>query len=287
METSDVLLALGLLLIVAGGTWWWYVRKQRGLTRERLAEPLVSEAEERREVRVPSGITPRHRWIPYTAAVLVGLLLHWILGLNLAFSGAVVLAGIVASTLVINNVSQRRAYRYEIQLTEAIDLIVAGLHAGSGTLDALDAAAREIRPPLRHHLKNLVGSIRLGESPRRALEELSSSIPLESYRLFSFTLSVHQETGGSLAPTLATVGRTIRDRVDLKRRIRAETTQAQASVVGILLISYGIAFITWRTYPDRMESFVSSDVGIPLISLAVAMQAIGLLWMSRLIKIRH
>jgi len=244
METSEILLAVGLALIVTGGVWWWVARRQRALTLARLAEPMVREEEATPEVAGSAGLAPGNAWIPYTAAILLGALLHWVVGLNVAFSGALALAGVVVTSIVVGNITQRRAQRYETQLVEAIDLVVAGLHAGAGTLDALDAAAREVRPPLRGHLKNLVGSIRLGEPPKVALEELARSVPLESYRLFTFTLSVHQETGGSLAPTLATVGRTIRDRVDLKRRVRAETTQAQASVVGILLISYAIALIT-------------------------------------------
>lgn len=287
METSEILLAVGFALIVTGGVWWWLARKQRAVMLARLAEPLVREEEATPEVARSTGLAPGNAWISYTAAILVGVILHWGVGLNVAFSGALALAGVVITSIVVSNVTQRRAHRYETQLVEAIDLVVAGLHAGAGTLDALDAAAREVRPPLRGHLKNLVGSIRLGEPPKIALEDLARSIPLESYRLFTFTLSVHQETGGSLAPTLATVGRTIRDRVDLKRRVRAETTEAQASVVGILAISYAIALITWRTYPDRVESFLRSELGLPLVSVAVSMQAIGLFWMSQLIKIRH
>jgi tight adherence protein B len=287
METSELFLLLGAALILAGSVWWWLRRRQRAITIGRLTAPVVSEEEEEREVRVPSGIVPRHRWVPVLGVLLVGAGLHWLGGLDLLFAGAASLGGVVIVGLVINNIVQKRSLKYETQLTEAIDLIVAGLHAGAGTLDALDVAAREVRPPLRHHLNNLVGSIRLGESPRAALDELARTIPLESYRLFTFTLSVHQETGGSLAPTLSTVGRTIRDRVELKRRIRAETTQAQASVIGVLGISYGIALITWRTNPGRMEDFIASDIGTTMLSIAVALQAIGLFWMSRLTRIQH
>ena len=48
-------------------------------------------------------------------------------------------------------------------------------------------------------------------------------VPLETFRLFAAALTVHQEVGGSLAPTLATVGRIIRDRIELTRRIRSLT----------------------------------------------------------------
>jgi Flp pilus assembly protein TadB len=277
--------ALALLLV--GGGWWVYRRRLRFLALERLAEPFVRDAEAGTGFRVPAGLVPGSRWLPVTLSVGLGLLVHFALGLDWVFAAAITLAGIVITSLAYTHIAQQRAYRFETQLTDAIDPIVGGLHAGAGALDALDTAAREVREPLRSHLQDLVGGIRLGETPRHALDELRRAIPLESFRLFCFTLSVHEETGGSLAPTLATVGRTIRDRVDLKRRIRSETTQAQFSVFGMLLIVYGIALITWRTYPDRMETFLGSDLGIRLVSVAVILQAVGLFWMSRLTRIRY
>ena len=57
-------------------------------------------------------------------------------------------------------------------------------------------------------------------------------VPLETFRLFSAALTVHQEVGGSLAPTLATVGRIIRDRIELTRRVRSLTVQSRASTAG-------------------------------------------------------
>jgi len=276
-----------LTLLLVGGGWWAYKRRLRALSLDRLAEPFVRDAEEGAVERTPAGIVPGRRWIPVSLSVVAGLVVHYLVGLDWVFAAAIVLAGFVVTSLVYTHIAQQRAYRLETQLTDAIDLIVGGLHAGAGTLDALDTASGEVRLPLRNHLQALVGGIRLGESPRHALDELRRAIPLESFRLFCFTLSVHEETGGSLAPTLATVGRTIRDRVDLKRRIRAETTQAQFSVFGVLLIAYGIALITWRTYPDRMEMFLGSELGIRLVSIAVIMQAVGLFWMSRLTRIRY
>ena len=90
-----------------------------------------------------------------------------------------------------------------------------------------------------------------------------------------------------LTQTLSTVGRTIRDRIELRRRVRAQATQAQASVIGILFIVYGIAFITWRTNPERAVQFVNSEIGINLVSAAMILQAVGLLWMFRLSRFKY
>ncbi|MFT7486282.1 MAG: tight adherence protein B [Candidatus Paceibacteria bacterium] len=279
---------LGSSLALGLGVGAWYMRKRRlyQLSRDRLSEPFL-EDEEHEEVQEAVGLAPRYGWIGYVAVGVLSLALYTFAAWAGIFCLALLMVGGVAVNIGLGIMAKRRALLLETQLAESIDLIVGGLHAGAASLDAIDTASKEVREPLRTHLQDLVGAIRLGETPHDALDDLRRSVPLESYRLFCFTLAVHQETGGSLAPTLAMVARSIRDNVDLKRRINAETTQAQASVFGILGITYGIGFVTWQTHPARVETFIADDMGIRILAVALILQALGLFWMSRMIKIRY
>jgi Flp pilus assembly protein TadB len=96
------------------------------------------------------------------------------------------------------------------------------------------------------------------------------------------SLAVHWEVGGSLARTLATVARTIRDRIELSRRVLAQGVEANLSVGVVLVIVYVLGFLMWRENPDRLEAFVRTDVGTDLVALVMGLQAFGLVWMSRL-----
>ena len=105
-------------------------------------------------------------------------------------------------------------------------MMVASLRAGTALLGALEATLTESRQPMRGELENLVGRIRLGEDPRAAVKELAMRVPLESFRLFSYCLLVHWETGGSLAVSLRTVASTVRDRIEVARRIAAQAVES-------------------------------------------------------------
>src|SRR5262249_2631791 len=96
------------------------------------------------------------------------------------------------------------------------------------------------------------------------------------------SVAIHWEVGGSLATTLATVGHTVRDRIELSRRVRAQGVEAHASVAVVLLLAYLLAFLMWRANPDRLRAFFRPGVGTGLGAGVVSLQAIGLLWMSRL-----
>src|SRR5205085_5028618 len=119
----------------------------------------------------------------------------------------------------------------------------------------------EARRPLRPQLDELLGRIRYGDDAQVVLKDLQRHVPLETFRLFASALSVHWETGGSLTPTLATVGRVIRDRIEVNRRIRALTSQARTSTVAVLLVTYFLALIIWRNDPERMRQFLATAIG--------------------------
>jgi len=52
----------------------------------------------------------------------------------------------------------------------------------------------------------------------------------------------------------------------------------------VLLITYVLGFLMWRTNPDRLNVFLGSSIGTMVVAAVIAMQAVGLIWMSRLNK---
>ena len=181
--------------------------------------------------------------------------------------------------------AERRLSLAESQMADAIDLMVSALRAGSGMMEALETSARESRRPLKGVLLEMTERIRIGEEPAGVLASMEGVLPVEGFRLFTFTLGAHWRGGGSLASTLSGVGRSIRDRVDVKRRIQSQAVETQASVVGILGVTYGLAYLMYSSYPDRFTTFSTSSIGSMFIVLSIVLQGVGLLWISRLTRI--
>ena len=221
-------------------------------------------------------------WLVGAVAVLLLLVLSpmpfWI-----AVAAAAVVG--VASSILLRFLHDRRLTRFQYQLADAIDLMVSTLRAGGGLTDALLGAAQESGRPLRGFLSELVERVRIGEEPEHVLADLEDRVPLESFRLFTFTLAAHWRGGGSLATTLSNVGRSIRDRVDVSRRVSSQAIETQVSVVFVVLVTYGLALFMWLTYPERMDAFVGSELGAMFIALAVVLQAVGLFWIAQMTRI--
>lgn len=260
-----------------------HARLQR-IARERLNEDVHVLVRQR-----TTGLTPslrRHRWIPVAVGVAAALLFRVVLGFDSVYAIALGVILAVIAFLIEGWYHAQSRIKLETQLANSIDLMVAALGAGSGLMSAIEGAAYEAGKPLKPELQETLGRIRFGETPKQVFEDLAERIPLEAFRLFAFTMAVHGETGGSLAPTLSTVGRTIRDRIEIGRRIRAQSTQAQASVIGIVGITYFLGALMWRTNPAGFEEFLSHPVGSNIVAAAIVLQAVGLLWITRLTQLR-
>jgi Flp pilus assembly protein TadB len=180
--------------------------------------------------------------------------------------------------------AERRMLKIEVQLADAIDLMVGALRAGAGLTSALDSAVHETREPLASQLDEVTGRIRYGDAPQVVFRGLAERVRLETFLLFTTALSVHWEVGGNLAPTLATAGRTIRDRIELTRRIRAMTTQSRVSIIAVMGVTYFIAALMWSNDPDCMKAFLTTEVGSFLVAAAVLLQAVGIVWSAIVVR---
>ncbi len=282
--------ALSLAPVAVGGAIWAArTHYLRHVARQRLYAQDLKEAAEHEEQRAEAELCPalrRRRWIaPLFGAACAALLFLW-LGLAplycLAFGAMATVLGLIVEGIQ----HARRTLELETQLANSIDLMVSGLVAGSAVPEAIETAARESRDPLRAELDLVLARLRGGDRPSLVFEDLAKRVPLENFRLYAYSMAVQSEAGGSLATTLASVGRSIRDRIEIGRKVRSQTTQAQASVIGICAITYGLALVMWLQNEADFEAFAGSEVGTLCASMAILLQAAGLQWITRLSQLR-
>lgn len=233
-----------------------------------------------------SLVLRRYWWVGIPLAIfIVALLWFW-----LSIPWPYLLAFFVMTMLCVGQIDaiflQMRIQKLEQQLADSIDMMVAAVKSGAGLQSALESSVTQAKRPWLDESEQLTRAIRYGEDPVEALGDLSERLPLESVLLFSQTLAVNWRVGGRLALTLANVGRTVRDRIELSRRMNAMTTQARLSVVSVVIVTYFIGALIWRNDPERMTGFLTSFVGQTMVSIGMMMQAIGTVWISWMSKPR-
>lgn len=177
-----------------------------------------------------------------------------------------------------------RISRIEVQLIDLLDMMIPMLRSGAGVSTALATAAESTGSPLREQIDWCVQRIQFGDSGSVVFQRLSQRIPIDVIELFATTMSVHWETGGSLAPVLVSVTRVARDRQEVARRIRSNIAQSQFSTLAVLLLIYFVALVLWLDRPEPMEEFASSEIGSAAIAATILLQAIGIVWMNAISK---
>jgi tight adherence protein B len=274
----------------AAALYSWRSARLKRMCIQRLSASLSTSPARPRALQTTASLRrfpPRYRFAGPLAGLLVATAFYWFSGLPSPFAvSAGLLSGVLAG-LAEAAVSDAKTAAMEMQLADSIDLMVGALQAGSALLKAFDAALAEARPPFRSELQELTGRIRLGESPQVALNDLAQRVPLETFRLFALSLSVHWETGGALSSGLLGVARTIRDRIETARRIRAQGAEGQVSVVAVLLISYGLGATMYNANPQPMREFLLSPIGSYLGAAVIGLQAVGILWITRMSATRY
>ncbi len=231
-----------------------------------------------------SPVLRRLWWVGIPIAIVVVALLATFLPIPWPYLVAFYVMILLCFAQIDTIFLQRRIAKLEQQLADSIDMMVAAVKSGAGLQTALESSIAEARGAWPREAQQLVRAIRYGEDPVEALGDLTERLPLESVILFAQTLAVNWRVGGRLAVTLANVGRTVRDRIELSRRMNAMTTQARLSVISVVLTTYFIAALIWRNDPERMGGFLTSLVGQLMVSIGMLLQAVGTLWISWMSK---
>ena len=276
-------LATGILLVGIVATVYALRRSQDAQrARLRLSEFGTEDGSDEPVRSDVSRIMRRRRWLALLAGGVVGTLVlaifSWPWPYAMAFS---LMSGLVVWQLE-EWFFQRRLQKAEHQLADSIDMIIAAVKAGASLQSAMQSAVENTPAPWKEEMEEVVGRIRYGDDPIEVLTELSDRVSLETVRLFAQTLAVNWSVGGRLSQTLANVARTIRDRLELSQRMHAMTTQARLSVVSVIAVTYFIGALMWRNDPDRMGEFLTSMIGQGLVATAMILQAVGIVWISRL-----
>lgn len=275
-----------LLALVAAG---WRSVRRRELAWQRLSDGGGRERLAETAQGTTIGVRRLHRrwiWAPWVLGAVTSLVALLVFRLPTPYVVAVGLMVGLLSSQVESFLAARHAALLETQLADAIDIMIGAVGAGASVGTAIEAAITECRFPLRPYLEEVAGRIRLGDEPAEVFRSLAQRVPLETFLLFTSALSVHWEVGGKLSSTLTTVGRTIRDRIEVSRRIHSNTAQSQFSTLAIIGLTYFIAVIVWRNGAEQMEEFVRSSVGSWFVAGSVILQAVGIAWMNLISKPR-
>ena len=179
--------------------------------------------------------------------------------------GVVVGAGL--PHFVVGKTISRRVNKFTVKFPDAIDLLVRGLRSGLPISETMGVVGTEVDGPVGEEFRAVSDKMKIGRSMDSALQDTADRLGTAEFQFFVITIAIQRETGGNLAETLANLAQVLRQRAQMKLKIRAMSSESKASayIIGSLLI--------WFINAGYMQNFFT-DQRLMVAGLG------GMLWMA-------
>jgi len=181
----------------------------------------------------------------------------------------------------------RRVSIMRDQLPEALQIIADSVRAGHSLEQASEMVAAELSDPLATEFHECNSQLKLGNSPTTVMQRMADRIPLPEFRVFATAAMVHQTAGGNLPLLTERLSHAARQRQEFTGHVNAVTAGSRLSAIGLVIGSMiAVAALAWLE-PDYVRAFVNHSLGPALLTLAIVLQLIGIIWVWRLIRVSY
>jgi tight adherence protein B len=181
----------------------------------------------------------------------------------------------------VSRLIEKRVKAFVSTFPDALDLMVRGLRSGLPVTETLGIIASEIDGPVGEEFRLVSERIKIGKTIDQSFQETAERLGTPEFQFFCITLNIQRETGGNLAETLSNLSKVLRQRAQMKLKIKAMSSEAKASAYIIGALPFAVfAMMCLVNYKYISEFFVFDPAGVfGLTALQLAGLG-GMIWMA-------
>ncbi|RDD62693.1 type II secretion system F family protein [Ferruginivarius sediminum] len=157
--------------------------------------------------------------------------------------------------ITIGILAARRVNRFLLELPDAIDVMVRGLKSGLPVTEMIDNVGQDFEGPVGQEFRNIADNIRFGRAIEEALWSVAERLDIPEFNFLAISVGVQRESGGNLTETLRNLSSLLRQRQQMRLKVKALSSEARASayIVGALpFIMLGLMFLLNAEYIGRL-----------------------------------
>lgn len=216
--------------------------------------------------------------------VAAGTLVAFVTGiLPLGISVAVLAAFIPLAWL--DSAVRRRREAFEEQLPDVLDLIAGSLRAGWGLQQAIGLVVEQSAPPASIEFARVQAEARLGVPVEQALEKMAARLGSEDFRWTVAAIAVQRDVGGNLAEVLDIVARTMRERAQTRRQVKALTAEGRLSAVVLIALPFVELVALLVINPGYMSLLFTTPLGWAMSAVGAVLMVVGIVWLNRVMTV--
>lgn len=221
-----------------------------------------------------------------SVAALVGVLLGIANGTWLMWAVVLAVSTPFVAKLIISSRTSKRRARFGDQVDDTVQLIAGSLRAGHGLNRSIGAVANEAEAPTSEELARVVNEVRLGRNLADSLHITAERMKSDDFEWVAQAIAINQETGGNLAEVLDQVGKTIRDRNEIRRQVRALSAEGRLSAIVLVALPIVVFIFLIIVQPTYFTAFVTNPLGIVALIVAAILLVVGSIWTAFAVKVK-
>lgn len=181
---------------------------------------------------------------------------------------------------------RKRMAEFEEQFPEALDFLARSMRAGHAFSVSLEMMSDESPDPLGIEFRQVFNEQNLGAPIDVALRNLGDRVPLVDVRFFVSAVLMQRDTGGNLAEILTKLSYVIRERFQLKGRVKAVSAHGRITALILCVLPIVTMVALMFVAPGYLSGMAADTDGRYLIVGAITGQIVGYLWMKKIIAIK-
>jgi tight adherence protein B len=227
-------------------------------------------------------------WIAsVVAGVVAGLGIFMASGGNILLSvGALLGAGLGLPRWILGFLCNRRQKKFIDQLADGIDIIVRGVKSGLPLNQCLRIIAAESPEPLRTEFRQVIDGQAMGVPLDANLQRMFERMPLPEVNFFNIVLIIQQKTGGNLSESLGNLSTVLRSRKLLKEKVKALSSEAQASAMIIGALPFIVMGLVYMIRPNYIAILFTEPQGQAILVGCALMMGTGIFVMKKMVDFK-
>jgi tight adherence protein B len=159
------------------------------------------------------------------------------------------------------------------------------IRAGHAFSAGLKMVADDLDDPVGPEFRKAFDEQNYGLPLKESLNNLADRVPLLDVRFFATAVLIQRETGGNLSEILDNLANVVRERFKIRRQVRVHTAHGRFTGYVLMGLPAFLAIALSFINPDHMNLLFEDRMGQLMIVGSVVMQAIGFIWIKKVIKI--
>ncbi|HEX7742680.1 MAG TPA: type II secretion system F family protein, partial [Sphingobium sp.] len=209
---------------------------------------------------------------------------------------ALLLAGPIAALLLLLALPlllfawvRRRADKRIEALVDALPFTIDAVRqmqtVGASLSQALERSLDEAPEIVRGYLSPVARRLELGAPVGEAIQQVADRLRVPEMSMLAAAIRTNLRYGGSITAVLANLAGILRDRIRIKRDLKAATSEARVSGRVLVAMPLVAMALLMSMNPAYIDFFLHDPRGSRLAVIAIGLQGAGMLVMRRVMRL--